>query len=54
MYYGWVEDKIWSLAQSGWHVFHELPWCLVTCIGMNYITTTKEIAESITERQRES
>lgn len=32
MYWGWLEDKIWSLANSDWQIFHELPWCLVTCI----------------------
>jgi hypothetical protein len=32
MYYGWVEDKICALAKADWHVFHKLPWCLVTCI----------------------
>jgi hypothetical protein len=32
MYYGWVEERIWYLREDNWHVFYELPWCLVTCI----------------------
>lgn len=32
MYWGWLEDKIWSLTKSNWQIFHELPWGLVTCI----------------------
>jgi len=32
MYYGWVQDSIEDLASSGWSVFDEYPYCLVTCI----------------------
>ncbi len=50
MYYGWVEDRIRSLAESDWRFFRELPWCLVTCIDSSPVKSTRTAAE-IVERQ---
>jgi hypothetical protein len=47
MFYGWVEDKIWSLAKSNWQIFTELPWCLVTCIDSSPNVTFMMKAEGI-------
>jgi hypothetical protein len=44
MYYGWVEDRIRYLIEDNWHVFYELPWCLVTCID-----STKDVKSMMKE-----